>query len=275
MKNIYKNYLIVGLTVLVVLLLVIIILLVLNKPNFSFFNNSDKNESQELNNKVDDEKEDSDISNNESNDIQPDNQDNSIIDSNNHSNTNVNNNNSSSNSNSNSKPNNETTNNSTAVSEADVISYFQNEENQYSTYTDQNDSSLRAKAKNGFITIIDFIFYGKEIKGYTFEGLTNSAKLQIIKIALTIDHKIEEYFPNYKTIIKDKYNDIKGKLAVKYLALTSSLCDAVGADTCNQFKEDFNSMKDSFGFTWSLLKELAKSGKDSIKDYYENEFRTN
>ena len=165
---------------------------------------------------------------------------------------------------------------SNSVAEADIISYFQNEDNNYGTsYNNQDNLSLRERAKSGFISIIDFIFYEKEIKGYTFNELTNTAKIQIVKIALTIDHKIEEYFPNYKTIIKDKYNDIKGKLAVKYLELTSSLCDSVGEDTCNQFKTDFSTMKDSFGLTWSLIKELAKSGKDSIKSYYENEFRTN
>lgn len=279
MKNIYKNYLIVGLTVLVVVLLVIIILLVLNKPSFSFFNHSSKSDSSEVNEKdvdtniTDDNTNNTDSSNTEeptnTNNSNTNNNDNNSI---NNSNSNSTNGNTSSNSSSSSQNN--TTSN--IASEEDVINYFQSEENQYgSSYNNQDNATLREKAKNGFITIVDFIFYGKEIKGYTFEGLTNTAKLKIIQIALTIDHKIEEYFPNYKTIIKDKYNDIKGKLAVKYLELTASLCDSVGEDTCNQFKEDFSNMKESFGFTWSLLKELATSGKNKVKDYYENEFRTN
>lgn len=271
MKNTYKNYLIVGLTILVVLLLVIIILLVLNKPNFSFFHSSNKNESSEVNEKdidtniTDDSIDDTNISGIE----EP-------INTNTSSDTNHDTSSSSSNStsSSNSSSSNQNDTSSKVASEEDVITYFQNEENQYgNNYNNQDNATLREKAKNGFITIVDFIFYGKGIKGYTFEGLTNTAKLKIIKIALTIDHKIEEYFPNYKAIIKDKYNDIKGKLAVKYLELTASLCDSVGEDTCNQFKEDFTSMKESFGFTWSLLKELVTSGKNKIKDYYENEFR--
>lgn len=279
MKNIYKNYLIVGLTVLVVLLLVIIILLVLNKPSFSFLNHSSKSDSSEVNEKDVKPNTPNDNTNNtnSSNTEEPTNT--------NNSNTNNNDNNSINNSNSNSTNGNTSSNSSSSsqnnttsniASEEDVITYFQSEENQYgSSYNNQDNATLREKAKNGFITIVDFIFYGKEIKGYTFEGLTNTAKLKIIQIALTIDHKIEEYFPNYKTIIKDKYNDIKGKLAVKYLELTASLCDSVGEDTCNQFKEDFSNMKESFGFTWSLIKELATSGKNKVKDYYENEFRTN
>ena len=273
MKSVYKSYLIIGLTVLVVILLVIIILLVLNRPTFSFFNSNDKKGTQEENNKN---------SSNVDNDA---NNNSTIIQDSNNSNTNtdVNTNLTPDAGISNDKSNQSDIVNSnqsgenlpTSTTEEVVITYFQNEENKFSNYTNQDDSSLREKAKNSFITIVDFIFYGKDIKGYTFEGLTNSAKLQIIKIALTIDNKIDEYFPNYKTIMKDKYDDIKGQLAVKYLEITSSLCEKVGVDICNQAKDDFNNMKESFGFTWSLIKELAKSGKNKVKDYYENEFRNN
>ena len=58
----------------------------------------------------------------------------------------------------------------------------------------------------------------------------------IIEIALSIDNKIDEYFPDYKDVIKDKYENIKGKLAVKYLEFTSTLCEKVGEDACNQAK---------------------------------------
>ena len=113
-------------------------------------------------------------------------------------------------------------------------------------------------------------FYNKEVKGYTFQELTTSAKLKVIKLALSIDHKIDEYFPDYKEVIKDKYTNIKGKLAVKYLEFTSSLCEKVGADTCNQAKEDFNNMKNSFHITWELIKELASSGSSKVKEFYES-----
>lgn len=152
--------------------------------------------------------------------------------------------------------------------ENDVISYFSLKEKEITN--NEEDVSLRKKAKDTFVSIVDFIFYDKEIKGYTFDELTTSAKLKIIKIALTIDSKIDEYFPNYKDTIKDKYNSIKGKIAVKYLEVTSTLCEKVGEDTCNQAKEDFNTMKESFGFTWDLIKELASSGSSKVKEFYES-----
>lgn len=154
--------------------------------------------------------------------------------------------------------------------EANVISYFESKSNMLTENSNQEDRSLREKARDSFITIIDFIFYDKAIKGYTFKELTNTAKLKIIKLALTIDHKIDSYFPDYKEVIKDKYTNFKGKLAVKYLEFTSYLCETVGENTCNQAKEDFNTMKESFGFTWQFIKELATSGSSKIKEFYES-----
>ena len=157
--------------------------------------------------------------------------------------------------------------------ENDVIEYFQTASNNLDQQNDQNNSSFVDKAKNAFTTVVDFIFYGKEINGYTFNELTTSAKMKIIEIALKIDSKINEYFPNYKESIKAGYENIKGKLAYAYLEITSSLCGAVGTDTCEQAKEDFNNMKKSFSFTFDLIKELAKSGASKVKEFYENTFK--
>ena len=157
--------------------------------------------------------------------------------------------------------------------ENDVIEYFQTASNNLDQQNDQNNSSFVDKAKNAFTTVVDFIFYGKEINGYTFNELTTSAKMKIIEIALKIDSKINEYFPNYKESIKAGYENIKGKLAYAYLEITSSLCEAVGTDTCEQAKEDFNNMKRSFSFTFDLIKELAKSGASKVKEFYENTFK--
>lgn len=274
MNKINKNYVIMGLLGFIIILLVLIIIILCSKNQLSF---SNKNSNNSIGESV--EKDSNSINDDKINSDNLDNKSNASSDTNNTTNTN-NDNDSSSNSNNNSSSSNNNVNDTNSSgnssnssnSEEDVVSYFQNEEAKFSTYN-ENNPTFREKAKNAFITVIDFIFYNKEIKGHTFNDLTTSAKLQVIKIALTIDHKIEEYFPNYKDTVKDKYKDIKGQLAVKYLEFTSTLCDKVGSDTCNQAKEDFNNMKSSFGFTWSMLKELATSGKDKIKDYYENEFR--
>lgn len=154
--------------------------------------------------------------------------------------------------------------------EQEVISYFETQSRMIDTYQAQADNpSILDTIKNGFVTVVDFLFYGKEIGGYTFSELTTTAKLKIISLGLTIDHKIDSYFPNYKETIKAGYENIKAKLVKLYLDFTSSLCETVGDATCSQAKEDFQNMKDSFGFTFDLLKEAGGNLVDAIRTWYE------
>lgn len=143
--------------------------------------------------------------------------------------------------------------------ETDVVSYFEE------TLEEETASE---KLKNGFITVVDFIFYGKEIKGYTFKELTTEAKLKVVSLALKIDNKIEQYVPGYKDTIGEKYQNIKAKIVSKYLEITSQICET-HEDTCKYAKEDFQNMKESFGITWDLIKDLGNIGIDKLKTWYE------
>ncbi len=150
--------------------------------------------------------------------------------------------------------------------DAEVISYFQE--------TDEvmSNTSLKDKAKEGFITIVDFLFYNGKIKGYTFDDLSSKAKLQILKIALSIDSKIEKYFPGYKETITSTtgkiYTGIKSKIIESYLKITTKICN-YDANTCDQAKLDFQDMKKSFSITWNLIKDIASSGIENLKEWYE------
>ncbi len=155
--------------------------------------------------------------------------------------------------------------------EESIINYFQAKENEIKA---GDEKTFGEKAKEGFINVVDFIFYDKEIKGHTFKELTNTAKLKIISIALKIDNKIDSYFPNYKDKIKGTYTNIKAKLVEKYLEYSQKLCEKVGEQTCNQAKADWEALKNSFGITGEYLKNLGLTGKDKIKNWYEN-FRDN
>ena len=156
-----------------------------------------------------------------------------------------------------------------ANSEEEIVTYFENLKEGFNNNSNV-DESLTSKLKTSFVSIVDFIFYGKEIKGYTFNQLTNNAKLKIVGIALVIDSKIDTYFPGYKETIKDKYTSIKASLVEKIKELAASLCENVGSDTCTQAMIDFASMKDSFGNTFDLLKDLFGTGTEKLSELYLN-----
>ena len=156
-------------------------------------------------------------------------------------------------------------------SEAEVVSYFTSLE---ASAFPSDDVSFKDKAKNAFTTIVDFLFYGTEIKGYTFSELTSSAKLKIIKIALSIDNKIDEFFPDYKNTIKEKMTNLKGKAALLYLETTSKLCESVGDSACLEARRDFKNMKESFGFTWELIKSGTSKGYNYIKEILDEWYKS-
>ena len=158
--------------------------------------------------------------------------------------------------------------------ESDVVSYFEELNQNIDTYKSSDNTTMKEKIKTGFITVVDFLFYDGVIKGHTFDELTGEAKIKVLTLALKIDNKIEEYFPNYKESIKDKTSAFKEKVAVLYLEATAKLCESVGEDSCNLARENFKDMKESFGFTWEGIKKVASTSASKLsvllKEWYQS-----
>lgn len=157
--------------------------------------------------------------------------------------------------------------NNDAYNEEDVISYFENMEND----TLKSDS-FKEKFKEYFITIVDFIFYDKEIKGYTFDELSGTAKAKIISVALKIDSKIEEYVPNYKENISNTsskiYTDVKEKMVTMYFDISTDICKN-NEEQCDKVKEIFGGIKDTCKIGWEFIKGLFSGGITKVREWYE------
>lgn len=153
-----------------------------------------------------------------------------------------------------------------SYSENDVISYFESNESEIKS------SSFKENFKDYFIEIIDFIFYGTEIKGHTFNELTNTGKLKVISVALKIDNYIEEKTPGYKDTIKGTssrvYNNAKEKLTTLFLDISSNICKNK-EEECDMAKELFSDIKSTCKIGWSFIKGLLKSGSSKLKEWYE------
>lgn len=152
-------------------------------------------------------------------------------------------------------------------SEDDVVNYFNDLDNNLTTYSD-NDETLKSKIKTNFVKCIDFIFYGKEIGGKTFAELSNSAKIKILKIAFSIDSKIDSKIPGYKDTISSAYHNIKSKLVEKYLETTTKICES-DQELCKNAKTGFQDLKTNFGITWDIIKSIAGECSTKLKNWYE------
>ena len=159
--------------------------------------------------------------------------------------------------------------NDSVTSEEDVVNYF---EKKYDEVNNNSWNDVKDKAKEYFITIVDFIFYDGKIKGHTFNDLSSTAKLKIISIALKIDNKIEEYIPGYKETISSNgskiYNNVKEKLVTLYLDISAEICKNHEND-CDTAKEIFKDIKDNCRIGWDFIKNLLSSGTSKLKDWYE------
>ena len=149
--------------------------------------------------------------------------------------------------------------------EEDVVAYFSTQEAY--AFAGENDISAREQLKSGVRTIYQFLFQGGTIHGKTFHELSSSAKLKVLKIALSIDQKIDSYFPNYKDKIKEGASNLKSKVIVTYLETTNKICTN-HEDICNQAREDFKTMKNSFKISFSLISGLVKEGGAALKEWY-------
>ena len=159
--------------------------------------------------------------------------------------------------------------NDSVTSEEDVVNYF---EKKYDEVNNNSWDDVKDKAKEYFITIVDFIFYDGKIKGHTFNDLSSTAKLKIISIALKIDNKIEEYIPGYKETISSNgskiYNNVKEKLVTLYLDISTEICKN-HENGCNTAQEIFKDVKDNCKKGWDFIKKLVSSGTSKLKEWYE------
>ena len=151
--------------------------------------------------------------------------------------------------------------------EEEVVSYFENIGNEV-----EESISFKEKFKEYFINVVDFIFYDKEINGYTFSELSGTAKVKVISIALKIDNKIEEYIPGYKETISNAsskiYTNIKEKLITLYMDVSTDICKD-NEKECDKVKEIFSDIKDSCKIGWDFFKGLVGDGFSKVKEWYE------
>ena len=90
-------------------------------------------------------------------------------------------------------------------------------------------------------------------------------------IGYKIDSKIDKIFPGYKekitSGIKKIYTNIKERLTELYISITNKICTN-NPTLCEDAREGFASMKESFGITWDMLKGIYNNSKEKVSDWY-------
>lgn len=161
--------------------------------------------------------------------------------------------------------------NTDIVSDLEVIDYIGDLEGRLVNYN-TNDLDIGKSLKEGFVLVVDFIFYDGTIKGRTFDSLSNSAKIKVLQLAFSIDKKIDEYFPGYKEEVSSAstrvYTNLKLNLTKLYLDITTSICENE-YELCESARDGFSDLKSSFSLTWDFIVSSASEGMNKLKEWYE------
>ena len=160
--------------------------------------------------------------------------------------------------------------NSTTTKDNGVINYLKgklsNIENNKGT------SSFKENAKTIFTNTVDFLFYGGTINGTTFKELTTKGKLEVIKLALKIENKIDEYFPNLIDTLSEKYKAAKEKIVTIYETMTNEYC-MENPDSCKYAKEDYDSMRESLKVSFDIVKGAGSIISSKTSEWYQENFK--
>jgi hypothetical protein len=156
----------------------------------------------------------------------------------------------------------------------DILEYVKGENQKYSKL--ENNEENKNKAKEYFVSLVDFIFYGGTLNGVTFKELSDSTKVKVIYYTLKIDSIIDKNIPGYKDTLSDSYKNAKNQLIAMYTDYSYDVC-LDNPELCNDLKKDTEDLKKSLNITWSIIKdiynELIKpAGTSSIQklaDWYE------
>lgn len=157
------------------------------------------------------------------------------------------------------------------VNEEEILGYFENQKEKLGNYlSSENINNLKENIKNTIIDGIDFIFYGKEIKGITFEELSEETKEEILKMVAEMDMMIESKKPGYKEELKSSFGRFKDAAKKNVSNIDEALKNTLG--------DSYDDLKELIGASGEVVLDVAKTGigiLDSgftyIKEFYEKE----
>lgn len=156
-------------------------------------------------------------------------------------------------------------------SESDVTEYFDNMEKSVDNILkSENAKNMKEDATDLFITGVDFLFYGGEIKGFTFDELSSEAKADVIKSVETIDKKIDKKFPEYKDDISLNYNKGKDWLKEKFSNLKNITRKELGEESWESLLDTKIKLKDASSSVIDSASKVYKKTKDKANDWYLN-----
>lgn len=140
------------------------------------------------------------------------------------------------------------------------------------TFLDE-DKKEQAKedAKDKVIEYTDFIFYGKEIDGKTFDELTDEEKEKVYTKYQKLINTINDYDPEYINNMSEKYKVVKEFGSLTLNNAKNKIKEKVGEEYYNSASEAGEAIKEGAKDTGSLALEYIKKKYENWRDNNDDE----
>ncbi len=146
--------------------------------------------------------------------------------------------------------------------EEDLVAYFSDMEEKVNISSSEDDSKKKKTIQNMVATFLLFLNDEATINGYTFHNLSDTTKEKIKSIFSRMDQKINQKIPGYSEPIIKSFSFAKEKVKSGKEIVNNSFNEAFGEevmeDTKQNFKNEYEDMKDSFRYWKEKVLEKAK-----------------
>ncbi len=148
------------------------------------------------------------------------------------------------------------------------FTFFQDAKQEIIEYIESEEfEQLKQKGKYYVTTGIDFVFFGTEINGITFDEMSTELKIRVMNDIASLDSAVEAYFPGYKESLSSKYQIAAEFVSSKYLDILDAIREYLGEEKYNAIGEtkdqiigDISDIKDE---AIEDIKELYKSWRNN------------
>lgn len=148
-----------------------------------------------------------------------------------------------------------------------MINYFSSAKAELQSLNNSSSvDKVKSKGKEYFITMADFLFYGKDINGVHLTDISDKTKSVLWKIFGEVDGQVVKVYPNYKDDLGDAYSTIKDVSSTTYTKAMEKIKETIGEDNYNKVGDTKNNVKEKAQETYNSAKEKVSNWYQKFKE---------
>lgn len=162
--------------------------------------------------------------------------------------------------------NNDSDSSTDVVMEDESFDYFSSDLSEVEKLIDENHlDAVKSKAKEIFVTGVDFIFYDGEISGVMFDELTDQGKKITMDNLKSLGEMVDTAVPGWREELSEKYQVASEFVNGVYLLVLDQIRDYLGDKNYEALGEIKDQVLGDFYDTYDSAKEHVKSWYEEVR----------